>query len=775
MQRSAVATSLSRLVAGFGESDLTDVELLQRYVTHREEAAFGLLVRRHGPMVLDLCRSLLRCHTDADDAFQAVFLTLATKARSLHTPASLASWLHGVAYRIAMKTRVAAARRRAREARIERRRDEMPADLSWSEVYEAIHESLLSLPERYRAPLVLCYLNSRTQEEAAHSLGLSRAGLRKRLERGRSLLRERLVRKGLGATAALLAAAWPARSAAALPAPLVQSVTHVGLRYLGEGTTGNAAVPPTVLALVEGGSRFLPARAAALVCLLALTLATASFALLRMDSESGNALEVPLPEPSSPATQRLDLPLPVEPQADPLPRQAIARLGTTRFRSDSWINVASVAPGGNQILGLGFKSVILWDAATGREVRRFACPIWRKSGKDGTGYSVQIESYAASPDGKLLAAGTTDGSKEDCPILLFDLATGQKLGEWPGHRSNQFSANSVLTFVSPALLISSGADGTTRVWDTKTRKEVSQLPMPPKSSLWQLVPSPDGKLVFGSGSDEKSGLWTAWEVATGRVVHREANIPGEFVRLAVSADAKRLAVIVGIRDPQTGSGHTEVRLLALPSGKEVRRWRAHEGKAFGRCSVAFAPSGQTIATGGADQCVRRWNVDTGKEVGLALRPYAFANGVCYLDADTLVTFGSQHALKFWDATTGRPKKEFTGAESHLAALAYSPDGEHVATGGGGGDATVRVWHIGSGRQVAHLKSELMDITCLRFSANGKELVSGASGGAAHVWDWSRGGEPVRVFPGRPAWLHALALSPDGKRLATGGEPDLIHV
>jgi WD40 repeat protein len=191
--------------------------------------------------------------------------------------------------------------------------------------------------------------------------------------------------------------------------------------------------------------------------------------------------------------------------------------------------------------------------------------------------------------------------------------------------------------------------------------------------------------------------------------------------------------------------------------------------------VAFAPDGRTIATGGADQKVRRWDVGTGKEIGPVIQPYLYANNVSYLDAATLITFDAQHTFKFWDPVTGKPKLEFVGSESHLTALAYSPDGRHVASGGGGGDATIRVWEVASGKQVAHLKAALFDVTSLQFSPDGGRIVSGDSGGTARLWDWAKGGAPVRNFPDHKPWLYSVAFSPDGKQLATGDDDGVVRV
>src|SRR5262245_46418973 len=164
-------------------------------------------------MVLHVCRAVVGKEADAEDAFQATFLVLTRKAGSIRKGGSLGSWLHRIAYRTALKARARSVTRHEHEARAPVREASEPDDLSWSEVRRVVHEELNQLPERYRMPLVLCYLEGKPQEQAADELGLAKSTLRVRLERGRDLLRARLVRRGLGPAALLTAASWPAVTA----------------------------------------------------------------------------------------------------------------------------------------------------------------------------------------------------------------------------------------------------------------------------------------------------------------------------------------------------------------------------------------------------------------------------------------------------------------------------------------------------------------------------------------------------------------------------------
>jgi RNA polymerase sigma factor (sigma-70 family) len=165
----------------------TDGDLLRAFVQQGEQDAFAELLRRHGPMVLRLALHLLHHRQDAEDVFQATFLTLARKAHSLRNESCVAAWLHRVAWRLSLRSR-AAQRRTAGVSRLvshNQPADNDPADeISLREARALLHEELASLPERRRLPLVLCYLQGRTRDEAARRLGWSLGTLKRRLEQG---------------------------------------------------------------------------------------------------------------------------------------------------------------------------------------------------------------------------------------------------------------------------------------------------------------------------------------------------------------------------------------------------------------------------------------------------------------------------------------------------------------------------------------------------------------------------------------------------------------
>jgi len=193
-----------------------DRDLLSR-VADDDEAAFRVVAERHGPMVFGVCARVLGNRHDAEDALQATFLVLARRAAAVRKSESLASWLHGVARRVALRLRRATRRRAAREQAAAVPDAHAPADaLAWAEVRAGLDEELARLPAAYRDVLVLCYLEGLSRDEAAQRLGLDPGAVKGRLERGRRLLGERLVKRGIGLSAGLAALAVAPEATAAL-------------------------------------------------------------------------------------------------------------------------------------------------------------------------------------------------------------------------------------------------------------------------------------------------------------------------------------------------------------------------------------------------------------------------------------------------------------------------------------------------------------------------------------------------------------------------------
>jgi RNA polymerase sigma factor (sigma-70 family) len=250
----SVLQHIRKLVAAEGTRTAPDRELLERFIQHRDETAFTALVQRHGPMVLSVCRRVLGHAEDAEDACQATFLVLARKAASIRKKESLGSWLHGVAYRAAANLKREVSRRTAHEVPAVDVPPVEPTDITWREVRTVLDEELRGLPERFRAPLLLCYLEGKTRDEAARELGWSLGTIRGRLERGRELLRTRLIRRGLTLSAVLLASMLAENAVAiTLPATLVVRTVKAAASIAAGQTTATGIISTRVIALMEGG------------------------------------------------------------------------------------------------------------------------------------------------------------------------------------------------------------------------------------------------------------------------------------------------------------------------------------------------------------------------------------------------------------------------------------------------------------------------------------------------------------------------------------------
>jgi RNA polymerase sigma factor (sigma-70 family) len=226
--------------------------LLQKFVNNRDEAAFEVLVHRHGPMVMGVCRRILGDGPDAEDAFQATFLLLARRARTIRNPGAIGAWLHAVAVQVA---------RRARKARSARQRSQLltaaevgetqPADLEWRELRPVLDEEVDRLPEKYRTPVILCYLEGRTNTEAAEQLGCPVGTVKGRLARARSLLQTRLARRGVALGAGLLLLGGGSASALAAPVPPVLEASTVSQAV--QVAAGAAPATPAVASLFQSG------------------------------------------------------------------------------------------------------------------------------------------------------------------------------------------------------------------------------------------------------------------------------------------------------------------------------------------------------------------------------------------------------------------------------------------------------------------------------------------------------------------------------------------
>ncbi len=333
----ALGVDLRRAALAGDGAGLSDAQLLDGFVVQQDEAAFTALVRRHGPMVWGICRRLLQNDQDAEDAFQATFLVLARKARSIRQRERFANWLYGVASRTALKAREAARRRRVREREMAARQRQTTAPEPWRDLEPVLDRELSLLPTNYRLPVLLCDLQGRTRREAAQQLGWAEGTLSSRLARGRALLARRLARYA------------PLLSVEALTVILAQNTASADVPTLLLAPA--AGISPTVALLAKGVIQDMllnRLKLAVLLCLVCTGLLAGMGQWLHSVSaadEEGPVVQLQHSQKPAPATEFPERGQPAAPAAVPDPLDVLlqAQKNLTGLRSAAGTAVYEVS------------------------------------------------------------------------------------------------------------------------------------------------------------------------------------------------------------------------------------------------------------------------------------------------------------------------------------------------------------------------------------------------------------------------------------------------
>jgi RNA polymerase sigma factor (sigma-70 family) len=752
------------LVAREDCAAVSDADLLEWFVSRRDEAAFTALLHRHGPMVLGVCRRILRNPADADDVFQGTFLLLAVRARSIRRPSSLAGWLHGVARRLAVRARSQARRRAVEERRAAAgRATATGAASAWRDLESVLDDALAALPTHYRVPLVLCYLEGKTQEEVAELLGRPLGTVRSWLARGRVLLRARLASRGVtlsaGAVAAAVLAASAGAGAANVPIALMRTTT-TATAALGAGRTLDDVASAAVVALLRSAGRAAVLARVTMAALVVFVLSvTAGTGLLFSGNPVAGETEERRSEaepPPAPGGARLDA------HGDPLPAGALARLGTVRFRSGSFLSWLAFTPDGKTLLSHGGDAdVSLWDAAEGREVGRI-------SGEPGA----PIHAAALSADGRLIAtvAGANRRMVADVPLRVWDRSGGKHLrdlGKGP-YASVTFSPDG-------ALLAGVRYDGRLDLWDVsagrllrgwKAHDHPTVIAWAVDDHLaWTARFAPDGKAVVTGHPLEGIRFW---DVSTGARMRELPLHPQPGNAWALSPDGSVLAVGTRPADPPaaiTERDFGRIHLVDVATGKDLRELSAAGeppfGAAMGIRSVAFSADGRRLAARGADGFLRVWDVASGRELRRWWNALTFPFALTLSPDGRTLAAASGGASRLLDVDSGKEVSPPQENAAMLMHVAFSADGHTAITLG---HSAPLLWDAATGRLRRRLVGHADHAFVTGFAVAGNTLYSWADDRALLAWDLDTAREPRRLavtvddVPG-------VAPLPDGKVLA----------
>lgn len=799
-----------RLAPGEAATDSPDRQLLERFVATRDEAAFTELVRRHGGTVWSVCRRVLGRPQDVEDAFQATFLVLFRKAAAIRKGDAVGSWLYAVAYRTAMKARQDLVQQQETVAHATPpAAEQAPAnEAACRELQRLLDEQLQCLPEKYRAPFILCCLQGLSRTEAASELGWKEGTVSGRVARARTLLQRRLARRGVALSTALAAGAL-AQNAAAAPPVLLASTAHA--------ITTKAALSPAAVALAESVLKGMTAfkLVGGIALLLTLVLGAAA-ALVTLDGK---------PAAAPPRAAAPVLPRPLR-EAHTFGKPVIPVLNPT----DERVLTIAIARDGQRLVTAGAfwprpGHVTIWDMVSGKplaSVRDIApvrsvafAPDGRtiatgdfqgmlriRDGQSGRelaaakAHEIGINGVAFSPDGRLLASAGLDNM-----VKLWDATTLQALKSFPGHTDWVFT---VAFFGHGRAFVTAGRDGTVRIWDVD-RGETQATIAAGQGVVEAVAISPDDRTI---ASASWGGTVKLWDAET-RADQATLSVPGRsLLSVAFSPDGKRLAAT---------SGDGKIYLWDVTTHQPLPTLEKHAGPVN---AVAFTADGATLASGGWDGTAQLWDVATGKAaatfvVGSAQAPeiaalayapdgkaFAVARGdavelrdakngavlqrwadiakiadkandgstrrsrvaavnCLVFAADGTALFGGSEDgnIIVWDPTTGARSKGLQGHVSGVVALCCSPDGQTLASASR--DQTIKTWEPASGREIASRSAAHKGkVNALAFTADGRQLASGGDDGAVHVWDAATGTARANL-EGHTAPVRALAFAPDG--------------
>jgi RNA polymerase sigma factor (sigma-70 family) len=658
---------------------LTDAELLTRFSDGRGDsasnAAFALIVERHGPMVLGVCRRVLGDEHTAADAFQATFLILVRKARTVRVEDSLGRWLYGVSVRVARRAKSVVVAERSRVQGldgVDPADETASSDPCWrDEQRTVIDEEVVRLPVRYRSAVVLCYFEGLTQEQAARRLRCPVGTVESRLHRARERLRSRLTRRGLAPTVGGLATLVAATSWAGIPPPLLAATIAVAV-HLANGGRLAGVVPASVALLMNPLGRtmlmtklMMTAGASVTLGVLALVgVVLAQPCQAPAPSRQGEAKSLKEPRVSSSVegeNLRLNIEVPLE-RINPdtvilrgQGRQVELAVGPRRLRRfeghTGAVNAVAFSPDAKTILSAsgwpwGDRTIRLWDVASGAEIRRFL-PATEDPGPGTHGpreVPGEVRGVAFTPDGRQALSGSTGGI-----IQLWDVATGKEVRRLSGHTGTIYDLA-----ISPdgRRALTGSRDRTVRLWDIASGRSIFVFKA---HTGWvrSVAFSPDGRRAL-TGAGPGDHMMRLWDLDAGRELK---SLPQEGIVRSLAFTPDGVHAIAAVNAPAVA-----IHLWDLDRGVDVSQFKGHQ---FAVTSLAISPDGRRLLSTSYDGTVRLWDIATGRELSCLTSHTEWVWTVAFSPRGDLavsggggsggeqnVAPGRDFALRLWDLTVG---------------------------------------------------------------------------------------------------------------------------
>jgi RNA polymerase sigma factor (sigma-70 family) len=713
----------------------SDSVLLRRFSGQHDEQAFAALLHRHGGLVWGVCRHILRNEHDAEDAFQATFLVLARRAGAVRKGESLASWLYGVAYRVAVRARKRAAQRDWVERQAASRHSEPQGDVAECELRALVNDELQRLPEKQRCAFILCCLQGKSRKEAAAELEWNEGTLASRLDRARALMRKRLGKRGV-VVPALAAGALFQDVCVAAPPGVTGITFQAGILVAAGKPSGSTGVSSSAITRAEATVRamFLTKACWALGVLLTAGLLAGTaglFAGQRIVEDASPQARTDQPTQSKPDTvsekaERTDR------FGDPLPVEAIARLGTVRLRHASLgLGRLLFTPDGKTLISQGSDGARTWDVGTGKQ-RQFVPYRGEYALDPPFGLrTARLSRWVAafSADGNVFAMGTKSG------VRLFSLDTARQIGTvgQDPHSSICLSSNAKL------LATEDRKAHELTLWDATAARPLRTWTVENLAVRGMIFTPEDKTLITAAVFRTGKHSIQFWNAASGTEKRRIDTGPWIPKVIDVSPDGRFLAavgnegrdVIHTIRIWNMASGRQLCELTPRP---KPRRWGV---KAF-----AFASDGKTIYADGLDGSLRAWDPTTGKELArigqdigdhdaLAVSADGRELALCQssvirlLDIktgkdrfenrghewtiivtaarDKLVT-ADYHRAIIWDPKTATEVQRFEAAEGRFPNIKVLGDGRTLLRFELDGEAEVlRTWNLLTGKELRRIK------------------------------------------------------------------------